>query len=157
GDWPNKQDTCTSGSFNFGTDAFEHLAAQSKLLVTSTLEDYEPKTVRTDQIIYLKLGPKSFPNRRGGQTWIQNAAREMDAHLRERPRHLSRRVPSNATFQQAQHIDAMRSTQKQEQDEDKATTATLLVSIKGSTPMRLTFNVSAMRRVIEMPKYNFLA
>ncbi|KAE9276968.1 hypothetical protein PF008_g28963 [Phytophthora fragariae] len=106
---------------------------------------------------------------------IEEASREIDLHLSERPdiavgeitrTHwaISRArqpegttiaTPDNATFRQAQHIDAMRATLVQPDEEQAA--QTLFVSLNGSTPMGLTIDVGELRQLLGIPSYNFLA
>ncbi|KAG6942693.1 hypothetical protein JG688_00017975 [Phytophthora aleatoria] len=81
--------------------------------------------------------------------WAITQARQPDGSTIE--------VPDTATFHQAQHIDAMRAAQLQQQGDTDAPMRTLTVSLNGSSPLRLTFNVSELRALLGLPNYNFLA
>ncbi|KAE9046612.1 hypothetical protein PR002_g1553 [Phytophthora rubi] len=112
--------------------------------------------------------------RRATASRIEEASREIDLHLSERPDisvgEIARThwaishalqpegttiTAANATLHQAQHIDAMKAALAQP-DEEQAE-QTLSVSLNGSTPMRLTFNVGELRQLLGLPNYNFLA
>ncbi|KAF1785627.1 hypothetical protein GQ600_15903 [Phytophthora cactorum] len=108
---------------------------------------------------------------------VEEASRAIDSPLREHPdihvgeidrthwaitqaRQLAGstiEVPDNATFHQAQPIDAMRAAQLQQQGDTDAFMRTPNVSLNGSSPLRLTFNISELRELLGLPNYNFLA
>ncbi|KAL4116353.1 hypothetical protein KRP22_006017 [Phytophthora ramorum] len=80
--------------------------------------------------------------------WAMSHARQPDGTLPT--------VPDTATFRQAQHLDAMRAAQ-QPDDREEEIMRTLTVSVNGSTPLQLTFNVNDLRALLGLPGYNFLA
>ncbi|KAF1786888.1 hypothetical protein PC129_g18761 [Phytophthora cactorum] len=108
---------------------------------------------------------------------VEEASRAIDSHLREHPDiHVGEiarthwaitqarqpdgstiEVPDNATFHQAQHIDAMRAAQLQQQGDTDAPMRTLTVSLNGSSPLQLTCNISELRELLGLQNYNFLA
>ncbi|KAF1778231.1 hypothetical protein GQ600_1124 [Phytophthora cactorum] len=51
----------------------------------------------------------------------------------------------------------MRAAQLQQQGDTDAFMRTPNVSLNGSSPLRLTFNISELRELLGLPNYNFLA
>ncbi|KAF4148665.1 hypothetical protein GN958_ATG02145 [Phytophthora infestans] len=115
--------------------------------------------------------------RRATASRVEEVSRLIDSHLREHPDvqvgEIARTdwafsharqpdqpaiaLPDNATSHQAQHIDAMRAAQIQQQSDRDEPMRMLTVSLNGSTPLRLTFNISELRDMFGLPNYNFLA
>lgn len=97
---------------------------------------------------YLTERPDSRVGELSRTHWVHTLARQ--------PEGTAVAPPESATFRQMQHLDAVHAAQAQPA-RGEAVTRTLTVSLNGSSPLQLTFDVQELRELLGLPSYNFLA